>query len=383
MIIKSARLSAAVFILFLCVALFLCSCQETTLPVTHEEKMNTQETQKNSVYDADATDDGEVFAFPGDFLCLFHGANHWGEEGHDNHKILPGAEDTDTNSCMRLLMMRIAKDEEAYRTYRDTLVDVYPAADISGFPDIPEAWFQENSLLTLFIVDDIVGEGIQITEKVDTRSGYYLFCETDKTHKLASGTPDYTCGTLLVPVTKEQSAGWKDIGLFLYSKHEVLQEAVEERKTALKTKYSHSVETAYKEAVYMQSKEGESEEAWLTMREDDQLISDGLHDDVFFPVRIRLKNEALLFPEEASKLVAFGELMCFRNAIYEDFATKYQLKWIEGDPLSDYSKVEDLSCTIPEWQLFLLVTVPELNEILNDDRVSLVDFPSGCNPVIW
>ena len=379
---RTNRFRIGVCLIFLLLSLVVMhSCSEAASRTAYEEGSDTAEKQEDSAPETDAPDHGEEAFFPDGFLCLFHGSSQWGEIGHENLKVLSEAENP--NPCMRLLMMRIAKDQEQYHTYQETLAGVYPPADTSGFPEIPEEWFRDNSLLTLFVVDDIVCDSIRITSRLDTGSGYYVFCESDKAHGLVGGTPDYKCGTLLVPVTKEQSTGWRDIGLFLYSKHETLQESIEEKAAALKTKYSKTVETIYKEAVWMQNGEDASEKAYLTIETDGRLLSDGLNNDVLFPVQIRLKNEALLFPEEATGLAAFGDLTRFRNAVYEEFASKHHLTWIEGDPPSDYYKVEDLSCRVPEWQLFLLVTVPELQEILNDDLVILVDFhPRSCDPVI-
>ena len=373
--IKHFRIVACMMFLLLTL-IVIPSCNATGFHTSCEERPNTAENQGDRSPETESSDNEDIY-FPEGFLCLFHGSSQWGEKGYENLKVLSEAENP--NPCMRLLMMRVAKDQEHYRTYQKTLISVYPSADISGFPEIAEEWFRDNNLLTLFVVEDIVCDSIRITSRIDTGSGYYLFCETDKEHSLAGGTPECNCGTLLVPVKKEQADRWKDIGLFLYSKYEKLHEPIEEKVAALKTKYSYSVEMTYKEAIYMQGEDEKAEFAFLGIDENDVLISDGFHDNIKFPVQIRLKNEALLFPEEADRLATYEDLMNYRNAVYEEFASKYQLTWIEGDPPSDYYKVEDLSRQIPEWQLFLLVTVPELNEILNDDLVALVYSPRSCD----
>ena len=119
-----------------------------------------------------------------------------------------------------------------------------------------------------------------------------------------------------------------------------------------------------------------AERAYLTIDKGGALISDGDNDDIVFPVRIRLQNEALLSPKKASQPKTYGELMHYRNAVYERFAKKYKTAFRDAFPPDGSHEIEDLDSWIPEGFLFYYVTVPRLKEILKDDQVAFICYES-------
>ena len=363
-------------LLFCCVCLTsigLSACLDTGIQTVTNDESTQAETIETDECDT-ALSSKEAFIFPGDYLYLFHGKNPGGGEYYENLKGF--TEKEDTNSSIKLYMMRITKDTKDYQIYRETLAAIYPPADMSAFPDIPKEWFQENSLLTLFIVDEIVGEKITIEGRVDTGTGYYLFIKTDEGRKLTGIGPARNCATILIPVTKKQSDEWKDIGIYLAGEGEDFIIPIDEMEMQLKMRFSETVELAYKEAIHMHKGKEAAERAYLTIDKKGALISDGDNDDIVFPVRIRLQNEALLSPKEASRPKTYGELMHYRNAVYERFAKKYKTAFRDAFPPVGSHEIEDLDSWIPEGHLFYYVTVPHLEEILKDDQVAFICYKS-------
>ncbi|MBE6999733.1 MAG: hypothetical protein E7428_06065 [Ruminococcaceae bacterium] len=49
---------------------------------------------------------------------------------------------------------RLCETADHYKTYQNLVQDVWEGADLAGFPEIPEEWFDTHNLITLFLYDE-------------------------------------------------------------------------------------------------------------------------------------------------------------------------------------------------------------------------------------
>ncbi|MBQ4625608.1 MAG: hypothetical protein IJB51_13805 [Clostridia bacterium] len=324
----------------------------------------------------------ESYVFPGDSFIVSHGSFSWPEDSLvQKETMLP----VDIASQFRL-----CKNFDDYQAYQNLILRLFPDAKGTPFPDIPAEWFDAHSLVTLFHVSS-PGSASDVTllDRHSIGNGLYFFLEGWHVTGLSS-TPDTKkeIVTLMIPMDKADTKGIRNIGYIAEPSIDAdtdsefdwwmrkREEHIASIKKTLDTKAEvEEIETSYRRAV-AELPGGNPDEATLTYTSEKGIVSDGNYEDTAFHIKFYLYPPDGTFPQEAASIQNLADYYAYLYGPYREWMAEYDLPgwYYDWGMLVPLAEMEDYYVSNDAFTGHgsILVTLPELREILADDRVAYV-----------
>ncbi|MBE6999833.1 MAG: hypothetical protein E7428_06565 [Ruminococcaceae bacterium] len=242
--------------------------------------------------------------------AVYHGVpGAWDEYWAD-------APEKEIKAAQRFGQFRICKTLQEYESYIAMLREIRPDADMHSFPEIPNEWFLEHSLVTLSLDGIDVGGDFRVYDRWSNGKVMIITLEAQSEKIQIGDWVGYDRATFLTSVSREEGDALEaiyyavihtdaeldgqirnDIELVRESNTQVLEQVELAKEGLTKGILLEEVEASYRRAVgYARGSDAKSE-AWLDWDEDGNLISDGKHEDIPFAVFLQGPPADGIFPK--------------------------------------------------------------------------------------
>lgn len=285
---------------------------------------------------------------------------------------------------------RLCKSFDDYQAYQNLILRLFPDAKGTPFPDIPAEWFDAHSLVTLFHVSSPdPASDVTLLDRHSAGDGLYFFLEGWHVTGLSS-TPDVKkeIVTLMIPMDKADTKGIRNVGYIVEPSIDAdtdsefnwwmrkREEHIASIKKTLDTKAEvEEIEASYRRAV-AELPGANPDEATLSYNTEKGIVSDGNYEDAAFHIKFYLYPPGGTFPQEAASIQNRADYYAYLYGPYREWMAEYDLPgwYYDWGMLVSLEEMEDYYVSNGAFTGHgsILVTLPELREILADDRVAYV-----------